>query len=506
MVDRTRRTRVATLPEVVVSTSALTATVRRGVAAGRLRKIGPRLYTTNLVDSPAAVVRRSLWIVLGQMVPGAIVSFRTALEGVPAPDGRVYLSGRYARTIRLPGHDIHIARGPGPLAGDAPFVGALFLASRERALLESLAAGRRRAGARRGIAAEALQDRLERTLQIGGEQAINQLRDRTRALAPSLHAEPAFQRIDQAIGTLLGTRRSVVTSPAALARLAGRPYDAGRMPVLERLMAELRARPAVSRADRNTEPDAWHNFAFFDAYFSNYIEGTEFELDDALAIVFANRIPVGRPQDAHDILGTYRLLVDRAATGRSATAGDADAFILRLQAWHAQLLAERPEVEPGAFKVKANRAGETVFVAPELVQGTLQRGFEIMRGLTDPFALAAFVMFLVAEVHPFDDGNGRLARIAMNAELTAAGESRVLIPIVYREDYLLSLRALSRQQRPAAYVAMLDRAHRFASEMDFRSLAAVTQALTDSRAFLEPRAGRLLLPSERASPGSPTSR
>jgi Fic family protein len=37
-------------------------------------------------------------------------------------------------------------------------------------------------------------------------------------------------------------------------------------------------------------------------------------------------------------------------------------------------------------------------------------------------------MFLISEVHPFDDGNGRVARAFMNAELVAAGHCRILIP------------------------------------------------------------------------------
>jgi fido (protein-threonine AMPylation protein) len=36
-------------------------------------------------------------------------------------------------------------------------------------------------------------------------------------------------------------------------------------------------------------------------------------------------------------------------------------------------------------------------------------------------------MFFVSEVHPFLDGNGRLARVVMNAELAAARQMRVLI-------------------------------------------------------------------------------
>jgi hypothetical protein len=491
-------------PEVVLSSRALTKVVSREVARGHMRKIGPRLYTTNTTDAPADIVRRNLWVLLGQMVPGAIVGYRTALEGTPGPDGHVYLTGSYDRTLRLPGHDVHIARGPGPLAGDTPFVGALHLASRERALLESVAAARRRGGARRGISGRELEERLERTFQIGGESALNLLRDRARTLAPELDAEAAFARIDDVIGALLGTQRAALTSPAALSRLAGRPYDAIRLPLLESLVAELRTRPPLSRPDRNRDDDAWRHFAFFDAYFSNYIEGTRFEMGEAWGIVFDGKIPVGRLKDAHDILGTFRLLQDRSAMAVSVTAGkeDAESFIALLRERHARMLGERPEARPGEFKVEPNRAGETVFVAPDLVLGTLQRGFEMMRALTDPFALAAFVMFLIAEVHPFTDGNGRVARVFMNAELAAAGETRLLIPIVYRDDYLLALRALSRQRRPAAFVAMLDRAQRLAGELDFRVLPRVTEALTGCGAFLEPGMGVLRLPSELEHPAT----
>ena len=51
-------------------------------------------------------------------------------------------------------------------------------------------------------------------------------------------------------------------------------------------------------------------------------------------------------------------------------------------------------------------------------------------------------MFLIAEVHPFADGNGRCGRIMMNAELVAANQARVIIPTVYRNNYLSGLKAL----------------------------------------------------------------
>lgn len=38
--------------------------------------------------------------------------------------------------------------------------------------------------------------------------------------------------------------------------------------------------------------------------------------------------------------------------------------------------------------------------------------------------------FLISEIHPFNDGNGRLARIMMNAELVAENEEKIIIPTV----------------------------------------------------------------------------
>ncbi len=67
-----------------------------------------------------------------------------------------------------------------------------------------------------------------------------------------------------------------------------------------------------------------------------------------------------------------------------------------------------------------NQFGTLIFVAPEDVHGTLAEGFRIYQRLSEPLHRAIFMMFLVSEVHPFADGNGRVARIMMNAELLAA--------------------------------------------------------------------------------------
>lgn len=73
-----------------------------------------------------------------------------------------------------------------------------------------------------------------------------------------------------------------------------------------------------------------------------------------------------------------------------------------------------------------------LFVVPELVTGTLRQGFGRYAALDAPFARALFVMFIMAEVHPLADGNGRIARVMMNAELLATREARIFIPHVPR--------------------------------------------------------------------------
>ncbi len=102
------------------------------------------------------------------------------------------------------------------------------------------------------------------------------------------------------------------------------------------------------------------------------------------------------------------------------------------------------------------------------------------------------MMFLVSEIHPFVDGNGRIARIMMNAEFDAAQQSRIIIPTVFREDYLLSLRRLSRVQDPIPYVNMLSQAQKFTASIPFEDYHRSLSWLKASNAFLEPSEGKLI--------------
>jgi fido (protein-threonine AMPylation protein) len=161
----------------------------------------------------------------------------------------------------------------------------------------------------------------------------------------------------------------------------------------------------------------------------------------------------------------------------------------------------RQDKMPGQFKSKENRAGSTFFVAPELVLGTLERGFEIYRGLEVALHRAIFMMFLISEVHPFVDGNGRVARIMMNAELVAQDEQRIIIPTVYRNNYVSALKALTQTGKSTPIIQVLDFAQRYTSSIRWDSFDGARADLQSTHAFsdaneAEDRGIRLILPKE----------
>ena len=482
---------------------ALADAVSGEVKLGRLRKLGSRLYTRNLKDSPEKIVQRNLWPLVAAYLPGALIADRTALENRPAVDGSIFLIADHKRNIVMPGLTLRPRKGPPPLDSDRPFIGDLRIASPARAFLENMRPSRARESVARTLSKREIEERLDEILRREGEPGLQRLRDNAREASGLLGMHEEFQRLDALIGTLLGTRDAPVESPIAVARAAGRPYDPQRLDLFQRFFAELAATAPVTRLARTTDGPA---LPFFEAYFSNFIEGTEFAVDEAADIVFKGYIPKDHgPEDAHDVLGTWKVVSDEHEMSRLPRTREELTTLLKSR--HAQIMEGRPDKGPGRFKADPNRAGSTLFVAPELVEGTLAKGFEIYRGLTSPLHRAMFMMFVVSEIHPFADGNGRVARIMMNAELVAAGENRIVVPTVYRNNYLMALKALSQNGITGALLRTLDFAQRYTKAVDFSELDRARLILDRTHAFADPNeadaAGVLLvLPTPEILPDS----
>lgn len=494
MQTRPRKRTAGLWPDLVVSTTETSDTILRAVRAGELKALARPFYSPALEDEEAAILRRNVWKVVGTLVPNGIVSFRTALEVRPAEDGSVFLVSTHRYQRDLPGLKIRAVAGPGPQPADTPYVAGLTLASRQRAMLESLAPSRARGGVARGLTLEELEQRLEKDFQTGGERALNDLRDSALALRDLLHAEAEYAVLDRLIGQLLGTRPDLPTTPSAVARLAGQPYDVERLALFEALCSALQDDSGIARPCDMEDSQVFATMAFFDAYFSNFIEGTEFEVEEAREIVFEQKIPTTRPLDAHDVLGTFAVVGQRS-TMRQSVRDDRklDDFVTRLLTIHARIMEQRKDKRPGKFKIERNRVGDTRFVEPEMVLGTLKYGYEMTRALSTPFQRAVAIMFVLSEVHPFDDGNGRVARAFMNAELIAGGEARMIIPTVYRDDYLTGLRTLSRGGEPRALIKVLDFAQRWVAAIDWSSLKAAENAMMATNAFVRPGSDVVLI-------------
>ena len=490
----------STMPEVFVSNADLAAGVSREVKLGRLRKLASRLYTRNLKEPPEKIVQRNLWPLVAAYLPGALIADRTAVENRPAADGSIFLIADHKRDIVMPGVTLRPRKGPPPLDSDRPFVGTLRIASPARAFLENMRPSRARGSIARTLSKREIEERLDEMIRHDGESGLQRLRDQAREVSGLLGMQDEFHRLDALIGTLLRTRDARVESPVAAARAAGLPYDPQRLDLFHRLFADLAATAPVTRLARPTDGPA---LPFFEAYFSNFIEGTEFAVDEAADIVFKGYIPSTRPQDAHDVLGTWKVVSDVREMSRLPRTLDELTTLLKSR--HARIMEGRPDKAPGRFKADPNRAGATLFVAPELVEGTLAKGFEIYRGLSSPLHRAMFIMFLVSEVHPFADGNGRVARVMMNAELVAAGENRIIVPAIYRNDHLTALKALSQNGITGALVRTLDFAQRYTAAVDFSEFDRARFVLDRTHAFTDPNeadaAGvRLVLPTPEIQP------
>ena len=73
------------LQEVFISERDTSRAVSRMIQQGTARKIGPRLYTSNMSESVEVIVARNRWQIVGMLVPGGVIGFRTARRSELGP-------------------------------------------------------------------------------------------------------------------------------------------------------------------------------------------------------------------------------------------------------------------------------------------------------------------------------------------------------------------------------------------------------------------------------------
>lgn len=482
MAGSPKQRKVGWWPELVVSNKETRQAIHEAVRRGELRRLASRTYSPNTRDDPARIIRRQWVSATSSFFPRAVISDRSAADPGLIVDGNVFVVHEGAdRVLLLPGLAIHARRGGGPLDSDVNLGGVLlYRASDARLLVENLLPSRTRGGIRRRLTQREIEEYLDRQLRTHGEGWLKRVCDQIPGVAAALALPEEGIRAQALVREFLGTHTIKAQSGVLKARVRGTPFDPDRLQLFEILVEYLASQ---ERRALEAEPEKQPEFSFFEAYFSNFIEGTEFELDEARRIVRTHEIPATRPKDAHDILGTYELVSDPSEMSRRPSTSNELIALLRER--HRRLMSERPEVSPGGFKTANNQAGGTTFVSWELVEGTLGEGFDIGRSLVEPFARALYIMFLVAEVHPFADGNGRLARVFLNCELFAERQQRILVPTSRRGDYLNALRLMSRRRRPELLSRVMGDLQDYGASVDWSSFGAARTRLEADGAFEE---------------------
>jgi Fic family protein len=159
---------------------------------------------------------------------------------------------------------------------------------------------------------------------------------------------------------------------------------------------------------------------------SNSIEGYHATLDDAMAAVENEPVSDERTETARAIKG-YR----DALTFIFQLAGDPHFEIngQLLKSLHFMMLGfdltKYPgQWRPGSVYVVDSRSGETVYAAPgaEAVNLLIEELVSYLRNSAEPLVIKAAMAHLnLTLIHPFKDGNGRMARAVQTLVMTRGG-------------------------------------------------------------------------------------
>lgn len=471
------------------SYSQLSLLAKRGAAI----RLAPGLYVVGATLPVEQVVRHHAFSIMSGIWPGGVLCARTAFAGGMPDDGKFFVTpadeSQRRQPLRLPGVTIVPVEGPPRLPGDMAWLEGLFLSGTARGLVENVSVRGRPAAWRAGTSP--VEDKIDELARTGGAGRIQVALDQLDVIAASFDPAPVAL-VRSRLAAVLGSFSSSAGTPKSArlaARLSGVPFDAHRLAMLADLVTTLESTPP-SPCHSSSPVSRWEWLPFFEAYFSNFIEGTEFGVEEARLIAVEGVVPQARPADAHDVAATYRLAID--PVGRAQTPRTGEELVALVRERHATLMAARPDKTPGELKTVPNYAGGYEFVQPDLVKGTLVRGFDELSRLVDPFARAVAMMVLVTECHPFLDGNGRVARLAMNAELSAAGQVRIVIPTVFRPEYLSALVGYSGGAgHGKSLIAVLSYAQRWTAQIDWSSYGRADRLVVATNGYVDPDAAGL---------------
>ena len=207
-------------------------------------------------------------------------------------------------------------------------------------------------------------------------------------------------------------------------------------------------------------------------YHSNALEGNTLTLAETRSLLLHGLTARGKPMREHlDIEGYDRAIKELARMAREDHPLS-ESFICNL---HRVLLNEPYEVETiaadgrntrraiavGAYKSTANNivtsTGETYyFTPPEQVRHAMRELIDWYQAQEKegehPIISAAIFHYRFVRIHPFDDGNGRMARLLMNRILLQHGYPLAIVRRDTRARYLQELERADQTEDPGRFI------------------------------------------------------
>ena len=258
-------------------------------------------------------------------------------------------------------------------------------------------------------------------------------------------------------------RESDPFEPAvAIAPIRGAPPVVARLTALwqasrERVVTAFRPAPGLP-ADPGGYLKAVEDAYVADAYHSLSIEG--YRVSPALVerVRAGGWDPMGNADDRQDrdalAARGYWQAFQAVQDGLRAILGGAAAGPLVREAhreWYRQMF--QPFVAAGLLgrEALAGYRNDAVYlrgsrhVPPrwEVVRDAMPALFDLLEAEPDPAVRAVLGHWLAGYIHPYPDGNGRIARFLMNCMLASGGYPWIIIEVGHRNAYLTGLEAAS---------------------------------------------------------------
>ena len=148
------------------SDSGISKKIAKAEKEGKIRKIAPRIYTSNLRDSVEYIIKRHFFDILQWRFPEAVISHRSASELRPTETGNFFLTSNYTKKITdLKGITLNVMEGKPALESDVN-LGGIYASSEWRRVLENMQISRKKGGESKNFPIEYIED--NRQVYAGG--------------------------------------------------------------------------------------------------------------------------------------------------------------------------------------------------------------------------------------------------------------------------------------------------------------------------------------------------